>query len=173
LADEKTFLDPVIDYPALALRAIGTNETVAKLLTNNPNLDMESDEADDVFDKYLYDYAYVDDTTTESEAYICAEVEVSIPKGANKQSFFNSVLYITIVCHRNYMKLDPTLFPGIGGNRRDNLVRFCDDVINGSDLFGVGKLTLKSVRSLSAPVGFSIRELVYEVPSFKFYSGRS
>ena len=167
---DKTFLDPVVDYPAIALRAIGTDETVVKLLTNNPNIDMESDEADDVFDKYLYDYTYVDGTTTESEAYICAEVEVTVPRGENKASFFNSVLYITIVCHNNFMKLDPTLFPGIGGNRRDNLVRYCDRLINGSDLFGVGKLTLKAVRSISAPIGFSVRELTYEVPSFKVFS---
>jgi len=163
----------MVDYPAIALRAIGTDETVVKLLTNNPNIDMESDEADDVFDRYLYDYAYVDGTTTESEAYICAETDVTIPKGANRQSFFNSLLYITIVCHKNYMKLDPTLFPGIGGNRRDNLVRYCDNVINGSDLFGVGKLTLKSVHSLAAPIGFSVRELVYEVPSFKLFGERN
>lgn len=51
-------IDQLVEYPAKAIHKIGTDKTVAALLTNDPDIDMSSDEADDIFDKYLYDYGY-------------------------------------------------------------------------------------------------------------------
>ena len=71
-----TYLDELAEYPAKAIRAIGTSEKIISLILDDPNVDMDSDEADEVFDKYLFDYGYVDSTTTEAGAYICAEAEL-------------------------------------------------------------------------------------------------
>jgi hypothetical protein len=122
-----------------------------------------SDEADAVFDKNLFDYAYVDETTQETTAYVFAEAEVS---HVENQTIKNMYLYITVVCHKQFMKLDPTVFKGYVGNRRDNLVRYIDAKLNNSDIFGIGCLSLKSVGTMPAPAGYTARELVYEVPDF-------
>ena len=45
-----TFLDELVEYPVKALHCIGTDPTVVKLLTDNPDIDMESEDADEVFD---------------------------------------------------------------------------------------------------------------------------
>lgn len=159
-----TFLDELAEYPVKALQKIGTDETIVQLLTDNPLVDMESDEADSVFDKYLFDYGYVDGTAEEASAYICVEAEVT----KNISSTMKDMrLFVTIYCHKDFMHIDATKFKGLSGNRRENLTRFVDNLLNGSDIFGVGELTLLSARVVPAPVGFAAREMTYRVPDFR------
>lgn len=159
-----TFLDRLVEYPVKALREIGTDPTVVQLLTDNPDIDMQSEEADAVFDKFLYDYGYVDNTTTESVAYICVEAETN---KSPTDTMLDMKLYVTVVCHKQFMKIDAAKFKGMIGNRRDNLVRYTDRLLNGADVYGIGKLTLLSARTVPAPTGFSAREMTYAVPTFK------
>ena len=132
--------------------------------TGNPDIDMESEEADEIFDKYLFDYIYVDGTTTEAAAYICVEAETSKAPTVTMQ---NMKLYVTIFCHKQFMKVDTTKFKGMIGNRRDNLIRYVDKLLNGSDIFGIGKLSLEHAHTIPAPTGFSARELTYTVPEIR------
>lgn len=159
-----TYLDEFVEYPVKALHVIGTDNTVVSLLTNNPQIDMDSDEADSVFERYLFDYGYVDGTTGESEAYICVEAEVSsVPTPTIK----DMKVYVTVFCHKQYMKIDTSKFKGMIGNRRDNLVRYVDKLLNGSEMFGIGQLKLDYARTIPAPIGFTARELSYTVHEFK------
>lgn len=159
----KTNLDELVEYPVKALHRIGTDPTVIQLLTDNPDIDMESEEADSAFETFLFDYLYVDGTTTEAAAYICVEAETARSQTSTMQ---NMKLYVTVMCHKQFMKVDATKFRGMVGNRRDNLVRYVDKLLNGSDIFGIGKLTLVSARTVPAPTGFSAREITYTVTDF-------
>lgn len=159
----KTYIDEVVEFPAKAVQKIGTSQKILALLTNNPEIEVDSEEADGVFDRYIFDYGYVDDTTVDASAYICVEVEMSKSISTTMQSIS---LYVTVVCHKNYMSINPKTFPSTIGNRRDNLVRYIDKELNGSDLFGVGRLTMLSVKTVAAPAGFSAREITYQVPDF-------
>lgn len=159
-----TSLDKLVEYPVKALHSIGTNQTVVQLLTDNPSVDMESKEADDVFDKYLFDYMYVDGTTEEASAYICVEAEVIKAPTATMQ---NMKLYVTVICHKQFMKVNPSKFQGMIGNRRDNLVRYINEMLDGSDIFGIGKLSLAYAHTVAAPTGFTARELTYTVPEIR------
>ena len=162
-------LDALVDYPAKALQKIGTDATIVKLLTNNPNIDMDSDEADAVFDRYLFDYEYVDDTTDEAAAYICVETELArVPTPTIK----DMKIYVKIVCHKRFMEIDPSKFKATIGNRRDNLSRYVDKLLSGSDIFGIGALTLDYARIVSAPTGFTARELGYSISDFKVRRGQ-
>lgn len=160
---DKTYLDELVEYPVKALYAIGSTPEVVQLLTNTPSIDMESDEADGVYDKYLFDYGYVDDSIEEAAAYICVEAECT---GASSFSIKDMRLYVTVYCHKRFMDIDTSKFPGIVGNRRDNLIRFVDKVLNGKDAFGIGALQLSSARVIPAPTGFTARELTYVVSEF-------
>jgi hypothetical protein len=160
---DNTFLDELVEYPVKALQKIGTNKTVVSLLTNNPSVDMDGDEADTVFDKYLFDYDYVDGTTEEAAAYICVEAELP---GIPTRSIKNMKLYVKVVCHKKYMKIDTSKFNGLIGNRRDNITRYVDNLLNGSDVFGIGELSLVDCRTAPAPAGFAARELSYVVSDF-------
>lgn len=160
---DKTFLDELVEYPVKALHAIGSEITVLQLLSDDPDINETSDEADDVYDRYLFDYGYVDNTTEEAAAFICVEAECS---GTSSYSIKDMRLYVTVYCHKRFMDLDVSKFPGIVGSRRDNLIRFADKALNGSDIFGIGELKLASARVIPAPAGFAARELVYIVPEF-------
>lgn len=164
-----TPLDRLVEYPVKALHCIGTDPTVAQLLTDNPNINMESEEADDIFDRYLYDYIYVDGTTQEAEAYICVEAETS---NSPTPTIQNMKLYVTIFCHKQFMKINPAKFKGMIGNRRDNLVRYVDNLLNGSDIFGIGALTLENAHTVAAPTGFTARELTYTIPNIRHKQAR-
>ena len=160
---DNTCLDAIVEYPVKALQKIGTDQSVVSLLTNMPFIDMESDEADEVFEKYLFDYGYVDNTTEEAAAYICVEAELAnIPTATIK----NMKLYVTVVCHKGFMEIDPEKFRGVIGNRRDNITRHVNRLLHGSDVFGIGQLSLTNCRVVPAPTGFSARELTYKVADF-------
>lgn len=160
---DETYLDALAEYPLKALHVIGNNQIVVSLLTDNPDVVIGSDEADSVFDKYLFDYDYVDDTTVETAAYICAEAEVS---RVSSDTMKTMMFYITVICHKKFMHLDTSKFKGMAGNRRDNLVRYVDNLLSGTDLFGIGKLKFSRVQTVNAPAGFSARQLIYTVPDF-------
>lgn len=165
-----TFLDELVEYPVKALHEIGTDPTVVQLLTDNPQVSMDSEEADEVFEKFLFDYGYVDGTTSETSAYICVEAEVTKSPTDTMQTM---KLYVTVICHKQFMRVDTTKFKGMIGNRRDNLVRYTDKLLNGSDIFGIGRLKLISARTVPAPTGFSAREMTYIVPDFRNKKGVS
>lgn len=160
----KTYLDELVEYPAKAIQKLGTTKDIVSLLTDDAAIDMDSDEADDVFDKYLFDYGYVDNTTTEARAFVCVEAELIKTPTPTVQDLR---LFVTVVCHKEFMALDHKRFVGIIGNRRDNLVREIDKVLNGSDVFGIGVLSLDSVKTVSSPTGFTAREITYYVSDFR------
>lgn len=160
----KTNLDEIIDYPAQAIKQIADNKECVALLLNKKISTITDDDVDEALDRYIYDYEYVDNTITETSAYIWVEAEVS--RGLNKQ-INNMKLYVTVACHKSFMKMSSGIIAGITGNRRDNLVRFIDKVLNGNDLFGIGNLKLDTVKTISSSNShFTIRELQYSVSDF-------
>ena len=158
------YLNELTEFPSIAVRNIGENKMIAALLLDNPDVEVGSEEADSIFDKYIFDYDYVDLACQESAAFICIEAEMP---SVGSPTIKDMNLYVTIRCHKNFMKLDKSKFKGIYGNRKDNLARYIDGILNGSDLFGIGKLELRSARTIASPPGFSTRELAYTVPTFK------
>lgn len=159
----KTFVDQLVEYPSKVVSMLGSDKTIVELLTDNPDIVIGTDEADDVFDKCLYDYGYTDETTLEAIAYICVEAEIPRVMTETMQSI---KLYVTVLCQKQYMKLDPAKFKKLLGNRRDNLTRYIDKILDKSTVFGIGELNLESIRTVPSPAGFSARELEYSISDF-------
>ena len=163
MAQTKTYMDELVEYPAKAIRLIGSDKNCVGLLINKPFYEVNDDDCDKALDDYIFSFQYIDNTTQEAVAYVW--VEIDVPRVQNKTA--KSVkLYVTVSCHKQYMKLDRKTFSGVIGNRRDNLVRNIDRLLNFSDIFGIGKLSLESIKTLSSPNDFTIRELAYSVPDF-------
>lgn len=159
-----TCLDFLVEYPATAMQRIGGSQDVVELLTNVPGVDMDGDTAAQVFDNNIFDYGYVPSTVDEASAFVC--VEANMIK-APTPSMQNIRVYVTIMCHKSFMQIEPSKFKGMVGNRRDNLSRLVDNLLNGSDAFGLGQLKLESAIVVPAPTGFSARELTYSISDFK------
>ena len=158
----KTHIDELVDYPAKVILKLANDKNCLSLLKNK--IDISEEDIDDALINNIFDYEYVDKTTTSAEAYIW--VEADVPYVSNK-TIKGMAIYVTIACHKQFMKLDNRIFKGLMGNRRDNIARFVDLILNDNFDFGIGKLSLKSVKTLSSSnSNFTMRELAYAVPDF-------
>jgi len=161
----KTYLDEIVIYPQKAINLIGESKECVGLLLNKKFDSVTEDDFDDAADRHLFTYQYVDSATQTATGYVWAEVD--IPNIQN-QRIKDLRLYITVAVHKQFMALDRKTHPGMAGNRRDNLVCQIDRLLNFQDIFGIGKLALKSIRTINAPNGFVIKEIEYEIPDFNY-----
>lgn len=159
----KTYLDQIVDYPSLVIQKISSDKHCVGLLLNKAFDSVDENDCDEVLERHIFDYQYVDETTQTSTAYIWVEMEVN---DVSNTQIKNNRLYVTVSCHKEYMELDHKIFKGLSGNRRDNLTRYIDKLLNNAGGFGIGNLSLLSVRTLSPVNGFVGRELTYEMPDF-------
>lgn len=159
----KTYLDQLVEYPAKIIQKIAEDRYCVGLLVNKRFDDITEDDYDAVLEGNIFDYQYVDETTQQSAAYVWVEAEVGYVSNAQIKDM---KIYVTVACHKTYMKLDRSKFAGTIGNRKDNLVRYIDRLLNNTNLMGIGTLKLDSVKTLSPINGFTIREITYDVPDF-------
>lgn len=156
-------LDPAIDYASNIVKKLAQSQKVVALIFDDPDIDMDGSKAQSVCDTRIFDYNFVDETVKEVGAYILVEADVvKRPTGATNRYEIN----IYVVCHKTYMKLDPKKFKGMRGNRRDNISRCIDELLEGSREFGIGKLHLVGFDTVGAPMKMSARQLVYLTPEF-------
>ncbi len=159
----QTHLDEIISYKDKIIKEIGLSKEVVGLLLDNPNINMESDEAYSVFDNNLYNYNYIDETQTSARSLIMVDIEIpAILTGTIKDIY----IYVQIAVPKETMVLDTSKFAGIKGNRKDNLLRQVDLILNNQSGFGIGKLFLQSVTVASCPSKYTSSLLTYSIPSF-------
>jgi len=159
----QTHLDEIIDYKKIIINKIGLSQAVVGLLLDNPLIDMDSDAAYDVFDNNLFDYNYVDDTQTATTPLVMVDVEIPrVPTDTVKDMY----IFVQVAVPKLQMKLDGTKFKGVKGNRKDNLLRQIDLLLNNSDEFGIGCLNLESVGIAAVPDKYTSTILTYSVSDF-------
>ena len=161
---DRTYLDELVEYPAKVIQKINESKECVSLLLNKPIKDITEDDIDIAVSENIFDYQYINDTVKETKAFIMIEAEV--PLVQNKQ-IKEMKIYISVACHKDFMKLTPNYFPGFIGNRRDNIIIHVDKMLNNQDIFGLGTLKLNYVKSMSSTnQDFTIRTLCYEVSDF-------
>lgn len=159
----KTYLDQLVEYPAKVIQKISEDKQIISFIVNKELTRVTEDDFDAVLDGSIFSYQYIDDTVTTVGAFVC--VEIDIPSVSNKH-IKDAEIYVTVACHQKYMRLDTKRYKGVIGNRRDNITRYIDKIINNTPIFGIGNLTLKSVRTLAPYNHFVFKELTYKVPDF-------
>lgn len=142
----KTYVDQIIDYKENVIRALGQCPEIVALMLDDPNVDLESDAARSVFNKYLWDYQYVDDTVQEAGVYIMVEAAQT---GNNGNTISDYSLFVEVSVSKSFIDLDHSKFVGMNGNRLDNVVRFVDKVLQGSRDYGIGELHVNDIRPVS------------------------
>nr|DAG45228.1 MAG TPA: hypothetical protein [Caudoviricetes sp.] len=159
-----TYLDDLITFKENVIVALSQSQDVMGLLANDPNLDLESSEAEDVVERNIFDYDYIDGTLERHDAYIMVDDELVQPSSG---TFNRWLLYVQVVCAKTFNDIDKKMFRGVKGNRRDNLARSIDVLLNGSRDYGVGKLVLMSVAPATVPDKFTSLLLTYEIRDFR------
>ena len=146
MAEQETHIDELVDYPQLVVGQLLKNQNVIDLLANRPGATYEDLEKDDGSWKCFYDYDYITGTMQEVGSYICVDTDiVDVPNS----SVMTLKMYLEIIVHKDIMKINRKVLPGYGGNRRDNLARYCDLALRGNRNFGIGQLSLQSAITFS------------------------
>ncbi len=158
----QTHLDELINYSSQIITALSNSPTVVGLMLDKAPADVTEDDMDTAREQ-MYDYDYIDETVQSAGAFIMVDVDmVAAPTGTIKEM----EAYVQIVVSKQYMKLNTRKFKGMRGNRRDNLARQVDLLINGERDYGIGKLQLMSARTANVPSAFTSKLLTYRVPDF-------
>lgn len=159
-----TYLDDLIEFKHSVIAELASSRDVVGLLLNNPYIDMESDAAYEITNTHIYDFDYVDHTVQRTDAYVMVDGEMMYPTSGSMNKWY---LYVQVICEKTYNKLDHKIFKGVKGNRRDNLIRQIDVLLNGSDQFGIGKLELVKGNIATVPDSFTSYMLTYEIHDFR------
>ena len=158
-----THLDEIIKYKDTIINTIGLSKEVVALLTDNPLIDMDSKAAYDVFDNNLFDYDYVNGVQTADTPLVMVDVEIpSVPTDTIKDLY----VFVQVAVPKLQMKLDGTKFKGVKGNRKDNLLRQIDLLLNNKDGLGVGCLNLAGVGVAAVPNTYTSTLLTYSISDF-------
>lgn len=167
----KTPLQDCIDYKAKVIAELIASQTVVGLLLDDPNIDMYGERATDSLSECIFDFDYIDRTVEHSHAFVMVEADMISPTSG---SFNQWEIYVQIVCHKDYVDLKPSVFKGVRGNRRDNLMCEIDKLLNGSKILGIGRLELKSAVTSMVPDSFTSKMLTYRVvePRRERYGGK-
>jgi len=159
-----TNLDEIVDYPDAIALALSQDQTIVGLLVDDPNAEIGDN---NVIGSQIYNYNFIPDTQTDSLSYITIDTVItSAPTDTTK----TIQIIVTVISHKKNMELKPTVFKGVAGNRRDNLVRYSDKVIRSFKNLGIGKLRFWE-RNPVAPTStgstdYTAKSLIYEVKNF-------
>lgn len=151
-------------YKEEIIRKIASSQSVIGLLVNDPHVDMDGDAANDIIDRNIFDYDYIDRTVQRSDAYIMVDSELDYPTSGTMNQWR---VYIQIVCAKTFNALDHKVFKGVSGNRRDNLAQEVDVLLNGQRFIGIGQLELISAAPATVPDTFTSMLLTYRVHDFR------
>ena len=109
----------------------------------------------------VFPYLYVDDTQKEVLPYMCIEVNIPrIPTNTIK----DMQVIMWVYSHKECMRYSKK---GYLGTRVDILSDMITQELMDSDKFGIGKLTLQSVRYIFPNNKYYGRELIFNTSDFK------
>lgn len=152
--------DSFIEYKDTTVELIRNSKEVISLMADNPDLDIESDEAYEFSTNNIYDYSFTDDAFQNDRAVIFIDC---VFDQRPTEDFFRTYLYVQILCNKDYCKLDRKKWKGTTGNRRDNIAVQVAQILEDSDLYGVGNLKLVSMAPTTGTANkFSSITLTFE-----------
>lgn len=154
-------LKEIVDYPYTVRSLILEDHDVMSLLSNDPNYDPDSDDAAQ-YEECVKDHDYVDETTLTAKAYVVIESELVSLDSTTMASMY---VYVNIIISKKFMDINPRVFKGYKGNRRDNIAMAVHKLLENNRDFGIGDLRLISATIGSVPTGFTSRVLTYKVPT--------
>ena len=149
----------MVDYKYEVMSKLQNDQMVMSLLSDIQNIDLDSEEAAEICENHFHDWLFIFDTMETARADIMIESSV-----IDCESSMKTVeIYIQVAVSANYMKQN---FPGVKGNRLDNICRYVDLALRGSRDFGIGRLQLDDCTIDAVPDDFVSKMLVYKIPDF-------
>jgi len=139
------------------------NQLAEDLLTSPIIVRLLNDDGRDIADpgelmySQVFPYEYIPETTEHAQTYICCDVDV---ERVLSKTYLNPILYIWVFTHKSKMRLPE------GGVRVDKIVSEISKLINGSRVYGLGTLDLKSSRRFAPIADYQGKVLTFTASEF-------
>lgn len=146
-------LDEFYDYKNQLIEDLLTNENIVKLVNDKFTVENSYELAY----TQVFPYEYVPETAQEGKTYICCEVDI---QKADAQTFYYPIIYVWVFAHKSRLRLPE------GGVRTDKLCSEISKTLNGSRMYGLGKLDLYSVRRFAPMTDYQGKCLVFHAKDF-------
>lgn len=146
-------LDEFFTYKNQLMEDLLTDKTIVKLI--NDKIDLE-DAGSLIWDQVM-PVEFYPDTLEKGRVYVCCDVDI---RKVMNSTFYKPTLYIWVFVHKDLLRLDE------GGVRTDKLCHLIDKKINGSMMYGLGKLELQTVHRFGVVSDYTGKVLSYEATDF-------
>jgi len=146
-------LDEFFGYKNKLMEQLLTNREIVRLIDE----DVPFEDAASLAYLRVYPCEYIPDTVEHGNTYICFDVDIL--ESMNK-TFLLPTLYIWVFTHRSKLRLPE------GGVRTDSLCSEICKMINGSREYGLGELSLHSVKRFAPMTDFQGKLMTFYAKDF-------
>ena len=146
-------LQEFFDYKNQLMGDLLTKESVVHLI----NKDVPFEDSPTLAYTQVFPYEYVPSTIEEAKTFVCFDVDV---QKSFDGTFLLPVLYIWVFTHRSLLKLPE------GGVRVDSLCSEICSTINGSLMYGLGKLNLYSTKRFAPMTDYQGKCMTFYAKDF-------
>lgn len=146
-------LNDFFDYKNKLMEDLITNESIVSLIKDG----MDTEDAASLIYTQVFPYEYVPETVQAGGTYICFDVDI---QNVSNKTFLTPVLYIWVFAHRSNLRLPE------GGVRTDKLCSEICEAINGSRYYGLGELSLYSVKRFAPMTDYQGKLMTFYAKEF-------
>lgn len=146
-------LQEFFDYKNQLMKDLLTNPKIVELI----NSDIDFSNAESLAYTQVFPCEYVPETVEHGKTFICFDVDI---QQSVNQTFLLPTLYVWVFTHRSLLRLPE------GGVRTDRLCSEICKAINGSRMYGLGKLNLYSVKRFAPMTDYQGKCLTFHAVDF-------
>lgn len=146
-------LNDFFDYKNKLMEDLITNESIVSLIKDGTN----AENAASLIYTQVFPYEYVPETVQTGGTYICFDVDI---QNVSNKTFLTPVLYVWVFAHRSNLRLPE------GGVRTDKLCSEICEAINGSRYYGLGELSLYSVKRFAPMTDYQGKLMTFYAKEF-------
>ena len=151
------YLDELYAYKNQLMKDLLTNPKITGLLD-----DIQIHDHPEVFAyKQVFPYEFIPETVDYGHTFICFDVDVL---SSDNKTFLNPALYVWVFTHKSKLRV-PT-----GGVRTDLLASEIVKTIGGSHNYGLGDLSLYSVKRFAPATDYNGKVLTFRMSEYNMLS---
>lgn len=146
-------LNDFFDYKNKLMEDLITNKSIVSLIKDGTDVD----NAASLIYTQVFPYEYVPETVQTGGTYICFDVDI---QNVSNKTFLTPVLYVWVFAHKSNLRLPE------GGVRTDKLCSEICEAINGSRYYGLGELSLYSVKRFAPMTDYQGKLMTFYAKEF-------
>ena len=143
-------LDELFDYKNQLIDDLLKSKNVIRLLSDDCKTFKHPE---DLVYSQVFPFEYVPDTVEHGQTFICCEVDI---RRAMNKTYLMPEIYVWVFTHKSLLRLPE------GGVRVDRLCSEISKIINGSRMYGLGELNLRSATRFSPIANYQGRMLTFD-----------